>query len=393
MVAASGATRRWTMVVLGFAGFVSGVSIRVAEPLLPKLAEEFASTPADTSIVITAYAMAYGLFQLLHGPLGDRFGKLRIISIALLLSAASSFACASAETLETLSIYRFLSGMTAGAVIPLAFAYIGDNFPFEQRQAVLGRFSGGMLMGGLLGPLLGGVLSDSIGWRYVFLIPGVAFVLVSLILGWIARDERVAERQPGGVLSVYWTLVNSSVVRAMCAFVLLEAFLFNGSIAFVGFFMREQFDFSYTVIGLCLAGIGLGGVVYSFSVGQLIRRLGQARMVTIAGVVLAIMLSTLAVSAHALAMGPILIVLGFAFSMLHNTMQTFATEMAPGARGAGVALFAFSLFFGQALGVYLAGGAIERYGFAPVFVISALGLLMLGLRFSAWVSNQVGARA
>ena len=108
---------RATMAVLGFAGFVSGTSIRVAEPLLPKLADEFARTPAVAAVVITAFALAYGLFQLVHGPIGDRFGKLRTVSVALFLAGAASFACASASSLEALSVYRFLAGMTSGAVV------------------------------------------------------------------------------------------------------------------------------------------------------------------------------------------------------------------------------------------------------------------------------------
>ena len=60
----------------------------------------------------------------------------------------------------------------------------------------------------------------------------------------------------------------------------------------------------------------------------------------------------------------------------------------PGARGAGVALFAFALFFGQAVGVHLAGQVIESNGYTPVFVIAALGLVLLALRFSAWIRRR-----
>tara|TARA_B100000676_G_scaffold282956_1_gene309262 strand:+ start:5055 stop:6197 length:1143 start_codon:yes stop_codon:yes gene_type:complete len=375
------------MAVLGFAGFVSGTSIRVAEPLLPKLADEFARTPAAAAVVITAFALAYGLFQLVHGPIGDRFGKLRTVRVALFLAGAASFACASASSLEALSVYRFLAGMTSGAVIPLAFAYIGDHYPFDQRQAVLGRFIGGILLGGVLGPLLGGGISDWIGWRYVFVIPGFAFLLASLLLGMASRGETGA-KPSGGVIATYLTLLNTSVVRAMCAFVLLEAFLYHGAFAFVGVYMRDAFDFSLTTIGLCLAGVGVGGFLYSLTVGQLVRHLGQARMVLVAGVVLAMLFGGLAAFALPAFMAPTLILLGYSFAMLHNTMQTFATEMAPGARGAGVALFAFSLFFGQAVGVHLAGQVIESNGYIPVFVIAAVGLVLLALGFSAWIRRR-----
>ncbi len=75
-------------------------------------------------------------------------------------------------------MYRFLTGMTAGAVIPLSFAFVGDTVPYEGRQMLLGRFIAGNLLGQTFGPLLGGVFSDYIGWRATFLVPAAAFLAI-----------------------------------------------------------------------------------------------------------------------------------------------------------------------------------------------------------------------
>ena len=78
--------------------------------------------------------------------------------------------------------------MTAGAVIPLSFAFIGDNVPYERRQTVLAQFITGTLLGQTLGPLLGGIFSDSIGWRATFLIPACAFLAIGVLIGRGARS-------------------------------------------------------------------------------------------------------------------------------------------------------------------------------------------------------------
>jgi len=104
---------RRPLILLAVGGFVSGMSMRVADPMLPKLAQEFGVTVGAAAVIITSFTLAYGLFQLLHGPLGDRFGKLRAVSVALMAAAVASAACSLAHSLPVLTWMRFLTGMTA----------------------------------------------------------------------------------------------------------------------------------------------------------------------------------------------------------------------------------------------------------------------------------------
>ena len=187
---------RRTLLLLAAGGFVSGLSIRLAEPLLPKVAQDFGVSVAAASVLITGFTLAYGLFQLVHGPLGDRIGKLRAVVGALVLAATTSAACAFAPSLEWLAAFRFLTGMTAGAVIPLSFAFIGDNVPYERRQMVLAQFISGTLLGQTFGPLLGGVFSDSIGWRATFLVPACAFLVIGALLSRASRAPSCRPRVP-----------------------------------------------------------------------------------------------------------------------------------------------------------------------------------------------------
>ncbi|MFN0313434.1 MAG: MFS transporter, partial [Burkholderiales bacterium] len=74
---------RGVLLLLAFGSFVSGVTIRVGETLLPKMSQEFGVSVGEAAIIITAFTFAYGFFQLIHGPLGDRFGKVRMICLML----------------------------------------------------------------------------------------------------------------------------------------------------------------------------------------------------------------------------------------------------------------------------------------------------------------------
>src|SRR3569833_3310546 len=135
------------------AAFASGISMRVNDTLLPRLAGNFNITLGEASFVITFFSIAYGFSQLFFGPLGDRFGKYLIIACACVASAVAALLCGLAPNFSMLLGARLLAGATAAAVIPLSMAWIGDVTPYERRQPVLA----GVLVGQILG-LSAGVL-------------------------------------------------------------------------------------------------------------------------------------------------------------------------------------------------------------------------------------------
>ena len=366
--------------------------MRVAEPLLPKVAHDFGVSVAAAAVLFTGFTLAYGLFQLVHGPLGDRFGKLRAVTIALVLTALACAACALAASLETLALCRFLTGMTAGAVIPLSFAFVGDNVPYEGRQALLGRFIMGNLLGQTFGPLLGGVFSDSIGWRATFLVPAVAFFVIGLLLIPLARAEGAAQRhhqRGGSPVRRYLSLLRLRRVRIVLFAVALEGFLFFGMFAYLGAYLQHDFDLSYTAIGFLLAGFGIGGLVYSVLVRVLLLRLGQRGLVGAGGVLLLTCCVILALSPSWPLCAVAIATLGLAFYMLHNTLQTRATEMAPEARGSAVSAFAFCLFLGQTLGVSAVGLGIEHAGYRPLIGVTGVALAALAFWFRGCLASTI----
>lgn len=356
--------------------------MRVAEPLLPTLARDFGAGVRDASLVLAAFSFAYGSFQIVHGPLGDRIGKLRLAAAAMLLAAIAAMACAAAPTLGLLAVLRFATGMFSGAIIPLSLAWIGDHVDYARRQAVLGRFVAGTLLGQSFGPLLGGVLSDLVGWHATFVALGAAFLLVGLALAVDARRDRGTAR---GARVAPWrqylAILQSPKARPVLFTVGVEGFLFFGAFGFVGACAHQRFGLSDTATGVLVAGFGVGGVTYSLLVRRLVERLGETGLVMAGGV-------TLLGCFLALALAPVLAVaagavgvMGLGFYMLHNTLQTRATEMAPEARGAGVSFFALCLFLGQAAGVGAFGLLVERFGYAGPLVAAGVGLVVLAWWF------------
>jgi predicted MFS family arabinose efflux permease len=381
------------LAVLSTATFVSIATMRVADPLLPQVAQEFDVTVGDASIVATAFALAYGIFQLFYGAFGDRFGKYRLVVLATLVSALTVLPAAFADSIGALGLARFASGATAAAIVPLSFAFIGDHVPYRDRQTVLARFLTGTILGVIAGQVFGGVIGDLIGWRAVFLLLSALFLLVGILLAFELRSARVPPPiltrsiSPASFLWGYALLFRRPWVRVVLAVVFIESFLFWGGFTFIGAFLRSRFELDYTIVGLFLGFMGLGGILYALSVRHLVRRLAERGLSLWGGALIA--LGFLAVALGPLpAMAPAIVLLGLGLYMLHNTLQTNATQMAPETRGLAVSTFASALFYGQASGVWLCGLAVDRIGYRPVFIVLGAALLACGVVFALLLARR-----
>jgi predicted MFS family arabinose efflux permease len=380
------------ILLLAVAAFISGANLRVADPLIPKLAETFATSVGAAAGVITAFTLAYGLFQLIHGPLGDSIGKLRMVVLGLNVAGLACVASAFAPSLPMLSGLRFVAGAGAAAIIPLSLAYIGDHVPYERRQATLGRFIGATLLGQVFGPLLGGALSEFVDWHEVFLVLGAIFFLVGLLLLPEARRAGApAARSAFNPLRRYRDLARDPWVRVVLVTVALEGFAFYGALAYLGAYLKDRFQLGYLLIGLTIAGFSLGGVIYSLLVKWLLGRLGERGLALGGGVTMMLCFSGIALAPAWAASVPFFVLIGLGFYMLHNTLQTRATEMAPQARGSAVSFFAFCLFLGQAAGVTAAGAAVERVGYVPTLLAAGAGVQLLSLWFRAQLAGHRSA--
>lgn len=382
---ATGASFR-SIALLSAASFGSAATLRVADPLLPQVATEFAVSVGDASIIVTTFAFAYGACQVLYGALGDRAGKYRVVAIMTLLSGASAAATGLASSLASLALLRLVSGATAAAIIPLAMAHIGDVVAYEHRQPVLARFLSGQILGVVFGQVFGGIFGDTLGWRGVFFILGALFAVVALLLWRELAAGRIAEKRAASadarnLATRIFAMLKVPRVRIVVGTVFIEGFLFFGGFAFFGAYLRHEFGIGYVAVGLLLAAFGLGGLAYALAVGQLVTRLKQRGMVPLGGALVALSFAGAAAAPSAIGTIPAIFAAGLGFYMLHNTLQTAATQMLPEARGLALAVFASSLFLGQAAGVALCGALVDRVGYAPVFIATGVLLLALALYF------------
>ncbi|RKK02488.1 MFS transporter [Pseudoroseomonas wenyumeiae] len=379
----SGAAASTVLPLLSLAAFATGCGMRMLDPLLPTLAADLRVTVAEAAIVISAFALPYGLCQMVLGPLGDRFGKLRVLVLGLLLYSLAMAACSLAGSLGHLVALRAVTGGLAGAIVPLAMAWIGDNVPYADRQATLGRFLTGMVMAQLLAGPLSGVVGQALGWRAVFLLVGAQALLTGFgIMAVLGRKLWHPDKpaSAGSGFSRYLTLLHRPAGRRLLTAAFVDGLLlFGGAFPFIGSYLIQVFHLEAWQAGLVVAGFGLGSLVYTRMARLLVSRLGEARVSLVGGLVLAAGLGGLALAPNWWVVAALQALLGLAFFMFHGTLQARSTEALPEARATAVSAFAMALFLGQALGSICFGAVMARAGYPGAFLIAGVAMAALAL--------------
>ncbi|MBD2212546.1 MFS transporter [Nostoc linckia FACHB-104] len=369
--------------LLGAAAFMVIADVRVIDPLLHIIADEFKVGVGSAAIIVSAYTIPYGLFQLVYGPLGDRIGKLKVITAALTAFAVGTAACAFVPNIMLLTLLRFLTGVVAAGIIPVTLAYIGDHFPYEQRQTAIGKYLSALVLGQILGGSLGGIFGEYVSWREIFLVFGVVSLVISIELwrkiGKLRHETHSHVPFGWETFRPYLQLMTQPVAQTVIIGVFIEGFCLFGGFAYVGAFLRDRYNLPYVAIGFMLSGFGIGGLIYSRSVKYLVRRLGERGLMGFGGVLMCISFLAIALFQNWVLFIPFNILLGLGFYMMHSTLQTQATELAPEARGTAVSLFAFNLFIGQGIGAAAFGRIVDNFGYIPCFIITGIAIALLSL--------------
>lgn len=385
---------RRAILLLSGAAFASSVSARLCDPMLPVLARTFKSSPAEVAHVVSGFAVAYGLLQAFFGPLGDTLGKYRLIALTTLLCTIGTCGAALAASLDYLVLARVLTGAAAAGIIPLSMAWIGDNVPYEDRQPVLAKFIGGQIAGVIGGQFIGGLFTDTIGWRWAFWFVFALYVLMGLLVFRESRRNPLTYHRPpagekaAGLLGQVGILLSVPWARIILVVVFLEGMLVFGGMAFIPMYLHERFALKMSAAGALMGSFGVGGLIYIFFAKSFVRRLGESGLVMLGAILIALAWAMLALCSEWAWTVPACISLGLGYYMVHNTLQTNATQMAPQVRGTAVSLFASSFFLGQALGVSLGGLVYERVGVFALFSTSGWLILPLGWLFSRMLRKR-----
>jgi len=264
---------------------LSAVTMNIFLPALPAMADDLKVDYDRVQILVSGYIAMTALVQLVIGPLSDRYGRRPVMLGAVFILIIASFVCMVATSIELLTLARMVqTSVVAGLV--LSRAIIRDMVPMEEAASMIGYVTMGMTLIPMIGPMLGGFLSDSFGWRSNFAAILIAAILVFLL---IYRDLGETNQQKSDSFSdqfrAWPRLLTSS---RFWGYTMAGTFTSGAFYAFLGgapFVGGTLMGLTPSALGLQFVFIAVGYIAGNYLSGRFARRAGIDMMMLAGGLV------------------------------------------------------------------------------------------------------------
>src|SRR5260221_54567 len=330
---------------LSLATFMNVLDSSIANVAIPAISGDVGVSPSQGTWVITSFGVANAISVPLTGWLTQRFGAVRLFTMSVLLFVLTSWLCGFASSLEMLVLFRVLQGLVAGPMIPLSQTLLLSSYPPAKAGVALALWGMTTLVAPVVGPLLGGWITDYISWPWIFYINipvgiGAALVTWSIFknresptkklpidkiglfllvvwvgslqimldkgkeLGWFSSSEIVLL----GVIAVValaffiaWELTDDHPVVDLSLFLRrnfwtgalsmsLAYGLFFGNVVLMPLWLQQWMGYTAIQAGMIMAPVGIFAILLSPLVGKKVATVDPRRLVTIAFVVFAVVL-------------------------------------------------------------------------------------------------------
>lgn len=215
------AERNWVLGVTALASFMMALDAMIITTAFAAIRTEFGSPVETLQWTVNAFNLTFAVLLLTGAALGDRFGRRRMFAAGIALFVVASAACALASNATALIAARALQGAGAALVMPLAMAILSGTFGREERARALGIFSGITGCALIIGPAIGGFITEHFGWRWVFWINlPIGVIAIGLVLARLRESfgPAAALDIPGlllialAALALVWSLLRGNAV-------------------------------------------------------------------------------------------------------------------------------------------------------------------------------------
>lgn len=347
----------------------------VLVPLLPVLADDLHISQAAAAAVLSAYLLPYGLGQLASGTLTDRFGRIRVIRIALAGVALADLASALAPSLDALLVTRIVAGTFAAALYPVSVVYLGDQVSIAERPRAMARLLAAGAMGTTVA-VAGSELSAPVtGWRAPFL----AIAVLAVCAATLAR--RLPDSTTTTTTSMRWVALRQTATRGWVPFVVaygfIEGAVMLGAFTFLGP-RAADLGLGASASAIVLGTYGLATLA-GIAVADLVARTRRPALAFgFGGCVLAAGYLAAAVTSNPAGLLLASVGLGLAFALLQPALQSWATELVPAMRGTTTSLVVAAAFTGAAAGTSAGATLANSHRYGLLFGLAAGVALAVG---------------
>ena len=266
---------------VGIPGFFAFLNLYAPQSLLPLLAQEFAATPADISMTMTATALAIAMTAPFAGAIADVLGRKRVIVAAMLLLAVPTAMIALSPSLQALVLWRFVQGLVLPPIFTVLVAYIGEEWPASEATGITGLYMSATSVGGFCGRFFAGLLADTVGWRNGFFALAAMTFLGGIAVAATLPRERNFVRSDGLAASSRQMLRHLRNPRLLAIYAVGFGTLFNfiALFTYVSFLLAAPpFSLTPTLLGAIFVTY-LAGSIAVLWLGRAVARFGRRTLI------------------------------------------------------------------------------------------------------------------
>jgi MFS family permease len=362
-------------IVVWLALFISIAGIAMVSPLLPVFAKDMGASGIWLGLAFSGFALSQIPLMPFIGKLSDRFGKRPFLWIGLLVYAIAAIGYFWSPGYKELVFFRVISGVGSAMVIPTAFAYVGELAPRGHEGRYMGLFNIALIAGFGIGPMLGGIVHDSLGMDATFLSMGglscLGFLIAFFFLpGKKPSSEEEGHREPS---TPFATMLKDNNIRGIITFQMVFGLSFGAMLAFLGIYMTSVLDTSLALVGVAMSVRAIQNGTLAYPFGWLADRVNRVFLASLGLTVMAAgTLSIPWLGSFALLLG-IFVVMGTFESMAIPSINAITVDRGRiYGMGSVMGVFNTAMSLGLVMGS-LAGGAIEdSFGIGWVFRYAAM---------------------
>ncbi|RZI74657.1 MAG: DHA2 family efflux MFS transporter permease subunit [Variovorax sp.] len=340
-----GAARVWGTVALSAATFMNVLDTSIANVSLPAISGDLGVSSTQGTWVITSFAVANAIAVPLTGFMTQRFGQVRLFMASVILFMITSLLCGLAPNMTTLILFRALQGFVAGPMIPLSQTLLLSSYPRAKAGLAMAMWSMTTLVAPVMGPLLGGWITDNISWPWIFYInipvgivaAGITWALyrkrdsatykvpidavgLALLVLWVGSLQLMLDKGKeldwfhsativtlavvavvGFAFFLIWELTDKHPVVDLSlfkrrnfwsgAFATAVAYgLFFGNVVILPLWLQQWMGYTATQAGMIMAPVGLLAIFFSPVVGLTVGKIDPRRYATFSFLVFALVL-------------------------------------------------------------------------------------------------------
>jgi DHA1 family multidrug resistance protein-like MFS transporter len=372
--------------ILALSIFSSMLGVGIVAPLLPLYAENLGATGIWIGIIFASFSISRAISMPIAGWLSDRRGRKLFLSIGLFGYTIISLGYIWADSVSQLTLVRLINGVTAGMIIPIAQAYVGDISPEGEEGTWMGYFNAAFFTGFGFGPLMGGVLTDHFGMNVAFSAMGglnlLAFLIVTLFL------PELKQRKKAGSLQLSFRAMNTSgTMKGLFSYRLAFSLGRGAFAAFLPILASIYIGLSPTLIGVLLAVNILLMSLFQVYAGHIADRFNRRALVIVGSVINLAFLALIPMGNNfwqllgICALGS----LGGGLSMPAASALTVEEGRKFG-MGSTMAIFALAFSIGMAIGPLLSGVIADLANIQLVFYFGAI-MSLAGTSLFIWFTR------